>query len=388
MSFVFMCAFCMGQDAVSAGTTKFVLDGNRIYARLSFSRPDGSTHKALAFVDMGSKSMALTESLFKDLELDRGRNLVFRIGDMSVQVAAADVGSDAGKPYSVGSDLKVEAELPAGVLEKYVVVIDYRRRTLTLARPGSITIQASGIAVPFHLRRDTGLIAVDALIDGQSYPVTIDNGSAYTWFRQSTVKSWLSSHPDWERGVGAVGASNMRMSDDGAEASGILVRLPEMVIGPLTLKQVGVLGAGPGRGRDPKLSMFDWYATKNALPVIGWVGGNVLTNFRLTIDYPNQVIYWLKEADAAADDLNQVGLTLRSEHGEYIVAAVAEKNGRPTVAGVLPGDRLIRVGNMEMKQATRGAIYKAMRGKPGEIRKLVLERDGNRLTVAAKVTAF
>src|SRR6516164_3368941 len=60
MSFVFMCAFCMGQDAVSAGTTKFVLDGNRIYARLSFSRPDGSTHKALAFVDMGSKSMALT----------------------------------------------------------------------------------------------------------------------------------------------------------------------------------------------------------------------------------------------------------------------------------------------------------------------------------------
>lgn len=56
----------------------------------------------------------------------------------------------------------------------------------------------------------------------------------------------------------------------------------------------------------------------------------MLKNFQLTIDYPNQIIYWLKETDAATDDLNQVGLTLRSERGNYIVAAVAKKNGAPS----------------------------------------------------------
>ena len=58
------------QVPASAGTTPFVFDGNRMYAELGFVRPDGSIHRALAFVDMGSSSMTLTESLFKELQLD------------------------------------------------------------------------------------------------------------------------------------------------------------------------------------------------------------------------------------------------------------------------------------------------------------------------------
>lgn len=56
--------------------------------------------------------------------------------------------------------------------------------------------------------------------------------------------------------------------------------------------------------------------------------------------------------------------------------------------GVLPGDRLIRVGDLETRNATWGAIYDRMHGKPDETRTLLLERDGNRLNVIAKVTAF
>src|SRR5439155_18642915 len=187
--------------------------------------------------------------------------------------------------------------------------------------------------------------------------------SAYTWFRQTTAKNWLGLHPEWERGVGAVGASNMMMSGDGTETSGTLLRIPEISLGPLMLKDVGVLAAGSGRSFSGNLDLFDWYSQKNATPVIGWIGGNVLKQFRLTIDYPNQIMYWLKQSDPDSHDLDQVGLTLRSEHGEYIVAAVAKKNGMPTVDGVSPGDRLIRVGDLETRNATWGAIYNAMHGK-------------------------
>ena len=201
---------CVGQGAPSVGTTLFVLDGNRMYAELGFVRPDGSIHRALAFVDMGTPSMYVVESLLRELQVDNKKPLVFRVGTLQIEVPATKVISQPQTPRSMGSELKVEGILPAGVLQDYQVVIDYEKRTLTLAQSGAL--KPHGIPVPFHINEKTGLIAVDASIDGGRYAITIDNGSAYTWFRQSATKPWLASHPAWNRGVGAVGPSNMRRS--------------------------------------------------------------------------------------------------------------------------------------------------------------------------------
>jgi hypothetical protein len=374
------------QAPATSGTTPFVLSGNRVYAELSFVRPDGSIHKALAFVDMGSPAMTIAEPLFKELRLDRKRPLTFRLGTMTVRIPAAEVTSDPDEPRALGPDRMVEAMLPAGVLRQYQVVLDYQHRTLTIAKPGAL--KPEGIGVPFRMNGKTGLIAVDASIDGKPYAITIDNGSAYTWLRQSVAEPWLGAHPGWVRGVGAVGASNMMMSGDGAEASGIMLHIPEIKVGPVSLADVGALGAGPGRGFGGTLTLFDWYSTKNAVPVIGWIGGNVLKGFRLTVDYPNHTLYWLKQADADAHDLDQVGLTLQSQHGEYLVAAIATKNGQPTVAGVQAGDILRQVDELALKGATWGAIYAAMHGTPGDVRTLRLERQGRPIVVKASVTAF
>ncbi len=129
LSLWLLCVNSWAQSSVSSGTTPFIFDGNRIYAELSFVRPDGSVHKALAFVDMGSPSVAVTESLFKELRLDQGSPMVIRVGAMPVRIPAAEVTSDRSEPYSVGSDLKVEAILAAGVMQKYEVAIDYQKGT-------------------------------------------------------------------------------------------------------------------------------------------------------------------------------------------------------------------------------------------------------------------
>jgi len=237
-----------------SGTTPFVFDGNRMYAQVAFLRPDGSAHRALVFVDMGSPTMALRESLFKDLKIDHGQPLVFTIGGFRIQLPAADVVSEPRAPSSLGVELKVEGILPASVLKDYQVVIDYRRRTLTIASPGPL--KPLGVAVPFRMNERTGLLSIDAFIDGSSYPLTIDNGSAYTWVRQSFGRTWLAAHPGWERGVGAVGASNMMMSGTPLETAGTLLRIPQIEAGPLVLSDVGALAVGPGtiEGRD----LFDW----------------------------------------------------------------------------------------------------------------------------------
>jgi hypothetical protein len=178
------------------------------------------------------------------------------------------------------------------------------------------------------------------------------------------------------------------MSGDKTESDGILLRIPEISIGPVSLRQVGVLGAGPSKDLPGNLELFDWYSKKNAVAVIGWLGGNVLKSFRLTIDYANDMMYWLRQSEPDSRDLDQVGLTLKFQNGEYTVAAVAKKSGRPTVEDVQPGDKLIRIDALETKHATWGAIYNAMHGRPGDIHLLQLERGRGQVAVRAPVTSF
>jgi hypothetical protein len=373
---------CLGAQSPPSGTTALILEGNRIYAELAFVRPDGTLHKTFAFVDLGSPSMIVSEALFKELQVGEKTPLTFRIGEMPVRVDSSMVTKDAWLPFPIGDNRKVEALLPAGVMQRFQVVIDYAKRSLTLAEPGAL--KPEGVPVPFRVNQETGLIAVDAAIDGQSYAVTIDCGSAYTWIRKTSAQRWLTAHPEWERGIGAVGASNMRMADDGIEATGTLLRIPEIRLGELRIRQIGALAIGPSK---TEWDFIDWYSKKNQVPVIGWLGGNVLQGFRITIDYPDRTSYWLREVELPYD-LEEVGLTLKSQHGAYFVSAIVTQKGKPTVEGVEVGDQLLQIGGLRTKTATWGAIFEAMHGKPGELRTLVLERDRKQITVHARVMTF
>lgn len=373
-------------SAVSQGTTRFVLDGNRMYAELGFIRPNGSIHRALAFVDMGSPDFTLTSNLFDETQAAQGNAVRFKLGNLTVEIPAAQVQRETGKPFSVNSDLLVEATLPASVLQRYVVVMDYAKRTLTLAQPGAIKSQ--GIPTPFVINETSGLLAVYGEVDHKQFSITIDSGSAYTWIRQSAAREWLAAHPDWQRGIGAVGPANMMMSGDTTETAGILMRIPEIPMGALLLKDIGALAPGPSHGIPGNLDLFDWYSQKNAEPVLGWIGGNVLKEFRLTIDYPNRILFWVKQNEPDARDLDTVGIILRATGREFFIAGIAAKNGSPAVVGVEPGDKVIRIGALETYTASWGQIYAALHGTAGDERRLTLERNGKRIAVTARVTRF
>lgn len=387
--FLAFCALCVlsvpsgHSETPTSGTAHFILDGNRMYAEVAFVRPNGTLRKALVFVDLGSPSPVLSEELLKDLDLGSKKVLALEVGNLLVTTDSGDVTSDPWLPFLIGDHRTVEGLLPAGVLKKYQVVIDYAQRTLTLAEPG--TLGPEGLVVPFQMNEKTGLISVDLTISGRTYRMTIDNGSAFTWLRKATAEEWLTAHPDWQRGTGAVGPSNMRMADDGIEARGILLRIPEVQLGPLALREVGALAIGPS---NKNWDFIDWYSKKNAVPVIGWLGGNVLRNFRITIDYAKHVSYWLRQRESDPHDLDQVGLTLESRHGQYFVAGVATQNSKTTVEGVEVGDQLLQIDGLRTNAVNWAAVYDAMHGRPGEVRNLVLERNGRQFRVPARVTAF
>jgi C-terminal processing protease CtpA/Prc len=81
-------------------------------------------------------------------------------------------------------------------------------------------------------------------------------------------------------------------------------------------------------------------------------------------------------------------MNLEKRNSGYFVAGIAEKAGRATVNGLQVGDKLIQVDDVRVSDATRGAIFAALRGEPGSVRLLIVERGGQHLKVPAKVTTF
>ena len=252
--------------------------------------------------------------------------------------------------------------------------------------------------MPCRVNDKTGLVSVEAIIAGHSYAVAIDSGSAYTWFREDVAQQWVKAHPEWKRGRGAVGEANMQTRSDGAEANATVLRIPEIRLGALRLEQIGALGIAPPAPPFPPVpgesvvqgNFFDWYSKKAPEPVIGWLGGNVLKGFRVTIDFPKHMTYWDRESELDPHDLDQVGVTLETRDGEkgYFIARVAEIDGKPTVEGVRAGDKLIQIDGLVLDGATRGAIFSALHGKPGTARVLVVEREGKQLTSKEKTSGF
>jgi hypothetical protein len=290
----------------------------------------------------------------------------------------------------------VEAVLPGSALTGYQVVFDYGRRRLTIARPD--TLRPEGDAVPCRVNERTGLISVAAVIAGQTYAMAVDSGSAYSWVREDVARPWVEARPDWKRGTGAVGESNMQTRPDRAEARATILRIPDIRIGSLQLRQIGALGIAPAAPPFPPApgepavqgGFFDWYSKKAPEPVIGWLGGNVLKGFRVMVDFPRHMTYWARASSLDQHDLDQVGVTLerRDNKEGYFVAGIVEKDGAQTVEGIRIGDKLVQVGDLRLAGATRGAVFSALHGRAGTVRVLVLEREGREVTVRAKTTAF
>jgi hypothetical protein len=79
---------------------------------------------------------------------------------------------------------------------------------------------------------------------------------------------------------------------------------------------------------------------------------------------------------------------LRTQSGWHNAKSFWRENGKATLEGVKPGDKLIQINQLEVKHATWGQIYDALHGMPGEMKSLLIERGGSRITLRVPVTAF
>lgn len=387
---VLLCLASLQEKRIYSITVPVTLDHNRMLIEAEFQRKDGSWRKARLWVDTGNPSFYLSEKFARDLGMDFSSDelnpyvsppTAIRIGGMPLNFKGVR-SRVMMEPHWLFSTMHNDANLPSTVLKQYHVVFDYPRLQLTLAEPG--ILKPRGIRAPASIHPDTGILQIDAVIDGVNLSLAMDNGAAYSFISQTVLEQASRRNPDLPRITGAVGCANMWGWWPPNEQTSPVMRLPEILWGPVRLLNIGIVGVkevspnGPGLGT--------WYSEKTARPVEGFLGPNALKAFRVEIDYANQAVYFEKSADSDSDDMNIVGLTLRPEpDNTYTVIGIAKKEGEPVVVGVEPGDKLLQVGNLKTTGATMGTVVDALRGRSGDIRILVLERNGKQFRIEARV---
>lgn len=363
----------------------FVLSQNRMIIDVRFLLNDGSVRNARAWVDLGSQDFAMAESLAQDLGYELsglqrqkhstevpGRDLSMCLNGFPLRTEGVRVFVHPGAVVRAG--VPAEVNLPASILHHYHVVFDYSTMQITIATQGVVIPE--GETVPCHINSETGLVMVPVVIDGDTVQLGVDNGAAGTWVSNDLIAVWRGRHHEWPHAVGAAGSANFFGFP--FELDGVLMCLPEMRVGSMHIANVAILGLDQ--------DLFDWYSMKSAGPVMGFLGGNVLRHFRLEIDFADQMSYWRQASVVGPADLDIVGVTLRPEEdGGISIAGVVLRKSGPVEEGFDPGDRLLRVDGKECNAAGMGAVIDALRGMPGSVKKLEIEREGERRTVEATV---
>jgi hypothetical protein len=390
------------QQSGQAGETTtipFTLDSQRIVMEISLEKPNGGRRTALAWFNMGMAQPVLSKALYQELQIGSGQPLRMQIGDRVLQVAPhAVVNGDGGMGVPEFSHLfaplPVETMLPASVLQEFVVTLDYGRRVVTLTKPSVRRIE--GVAIPARVNPRTGIVSIEISIAGNTYPIVIDAGSGYSWIRGDTARGWLSRHPEWQRSNGAIGQANANMVDFDFEKKGTLLRIPQMRLDDVRLQNVGVLGTGPVLGSflDGIVGDIFWdnWQKGASTPVIGWIGGNILKHFSVTIDYPNRVTYWQQQSPLDSHDLDQVGVNLIRKGDRYFIGGLVRRtepqSSGPPAADIQPNDELIAVDHIPVRGISKDAVLAALHGVPGDRRVLVIEHRGVRREIETTVIAF
>lgn len=388
---------CPQEELALSSTVPFVLDHNRMLIDAEFQRADGSWRKARLWVDTGNPELFLSEELAHDLGIDLSAPLNGAGGGSGQLEVAPPTGVRVGgmplrcegvatkvllEPRWLFKTMAVDANLPATLLKRYHVVFDYPRSELTLAEPG--TLEPRGERCTAAVHPTTGIVQIDATIDGESMSFALDNGASYSFTSDEVLSRFSERNASWPRSVGAIGCANI-WGWWPEEARWPILRVPEIrCCTSVELTNVGVVGLPDFFPNETGVG--EWYSQKSARSVVGFLGPNAFKSFRVEIDYSNGAVYFERGARFKAHDMDLVGLTLRPQaDGSYQVIGVVEIDGRTAAEGVESGDILIEVDGLDVHGATMGTVVDSLRGDPGDTRTLVLERYGDRITVQATV---
>jgi hypothetical protein len=392
--------FCSCQKSnIHSVTVPIVLDHNRVLVDAEMHRADGSWRKVRLWVDPGNPTFTLSEKLARDLGIDmseaddpdfNGARMELkapaglRIGDFYLDTDSVNT-IVMFRPYWLFTTMHNDANLPSSILRKYNIVFDYPNGEFTIALPNRTKPKGTESRATIH--PETGIIQMDAFLDGDSLSFALDIGASYSFISEETLLKFSARNPSWPNITGTLGCANMWGWWPANEQQFPVVRIPQIQWGNEVFTDIGFAGVSKFSPDGPTLG--EWYSRKTTKPVDGFIGPNALKGYRVEIDYANSLVYFEKRNDNDPTEMDMVGLSVRQlPDSTYQVVESVHRNGKTCVEGIEPEDIIISIDGFQTKGATMGTVVDKLRGKPGDIRKIVINRNGQEVIVNARVEHF
>jgi hypothetical protein len=270
-----------------------------------------------------------------------------------VQLDSLECAGRSGK-----SQPAVITELPAGggekadgilgmpFLAKFVLKIDYDRKTVSLLAPGAPAPQGAGVLA---LARRMGLPEVEAEIDGLKGRVRLDSGygGSFTFTSPTVAKEKLKDR--YPRRIETVTGQGL-----GGASIGEAVRTGLLTLGGLSLTGVvSYLSADKGGALADS-------------GTIGLVGGEVLNRFIVTFDFPAGKLYLEKGKRFTETFVGpRAGFSgVLESDGSYRVRTVTQESPAAR-AGLVVGDLLLSIDGTTVGALGVHGIRAALRRAPG-----------------------
>ena len=171
---------------------------------------------------------------------------------------------------------RIDGDLGYDFLKHFRLTVDYRRRIVRLAQGAyEVAGHATQVEVPFRLAGPVKpLVLVPAFVNGRGpHAFVLDTGAS------ATVLS---------PGLAAALQIETLAAEPMTGAGGML---------QATVGRVGSLAVGGARLHDVSVMVADFLAELGRVagaPLDGILGYNFLRHFRLTLDYPNGVLWLMK----------------------------------------------------------------------------------------------
>lgn len=310
------------------------------------------------------------------------RNVSMRLGAArSIRLGAAELTDASVAATTAFRD--VQARLGHDVLgsigwdlfRKYVAVIDYEARTVTLHDPESFTYHGRGTVVPvttphrLPIAQASIVTRTRGTIDAR---LVLDLGSANYALRLSTA--FVAAHgidQDTATVIGPFGAGV------GGVSEGRLLRLPRLELGGLMIERPSTA-----------LSQATDGAFGNSAQADGAIGVPLFRRTRMIVDLPHdRVILEPRARLDVPDSVDASGITLTVDETPTRVLRVAYviAGSAAARAGVLVGDELVRIDGRSTESLAPYEAKDLLRAT-GTTRRLALKRGVAVVNVSITLT--
>lgn len=376
------CMTTWAAGSVDGATVPMQLELNRPYIDVTLTGPSGQPVHVLTWVDTGGGAIIVTSGLAQKLGLkptakpqrEEGELLApstvpqIQISNFPVQLYGAQVFIDIDARDKLNRT-DADMALPGRMLRHYVVELDYPARRFTIAVPGKL--HPAGVKMKTYIGA-SGMPVVWLTIAGTPHAFLMDTGGQFCMMSDHLLHALESQHPEWRKVNGAYGPANMLMGK--GEAKLKMLRIGRLQWGSFQIRDAGAVSRPYGN--------YEKFMSRIAgQPVLGSIAGNILREFRISIDYPAGAIYLERSGAGSGAALDMVGITLEpSPNGGYEIAGMM-----PDVHGVEIGDQLMTVDGQHVSEEPFYKVVALLSGNSGEVHRLGLLRNGKPIMAEASV---